>query len=282
MTRKLPLTFDARNVSRICSFNRLSALAGRVADSRLPRPVLSAAIKAYSSVFSVDMSESIRKEGEFETFADFFVRKLKPGSRPIARDPRGMVSPADGALHNYGAVTNGRIPQVKGVNYGIAELLGDLQAAQPYLDGTFATIYLSPSNYHRVHAPVAGEITGCRYIPGALYSVAPVSVNNLRNVFVTNERIAIHFSTRLGRVCAVMVGATIVGRVTLTFAGLSTNQGDPEQEITLPEPLKVKKGDEIGAFHLGSTVVLLMEGQWKPRLLTEGMPLRMGSAIFRK
>jgi len=282
MKRKLPFSVDARNATRIVTFNRASALAGKLADMKLPRPLLRAAIRAYSSFFNVNLAESRRQPAEFDSFGEFFARDLKEGLRPISGIAKGLVSPADGTLHNFGTVRSGMIPQVKGHDYSLAELLQDDEMAGRFQDGTYATIYLSPSDYHRVHSPISGKITCCRYIPGALFSVSPMWVNSVRNLFTTNERIPIYLKTRYGTVCVVMVGAAIVGRVTLNFSHLATNCFSREEEERFSPPVTMKRGEELGAFRMGSTVVLLMEGSWIPRMLAEGMPIRMGAPLFKK
>ena len=282
MKKKTPAGLDARKAARILTFNKPSALAGRLADMRLPRPVLRTLISAYSSWFGVDLSESRQQEGEFNTFGDFFARHLKAGQRPLNTSPRILTSPSDGTLHNFGSVdANGCIPQVKGHDYSVAELLQDEGRAADFLSGTYATIYLSPSNYHRVHAPASGTISYCRHIPGALYSVNRFFVSRMKNLFVTNERIPIYLDTEYGKVCVVMVGATIVGRVKLTFCDLETNRdGAGSVETGFSPPFTVEKGDDLGAFHLGSTVVLLTERTWKAHMLAEGMPIRMGAPLL--
>lgn len=274
--------FDAAKARRICSFNTTSEVAGRLADLPLPSPILKAAIAAYSRVFGVNLAESERTPGEFASFGDFFTRELKDGSRSVAPMPDGLVCPADGTLHNFGPVRDSLIPQVKGNDYAIADLIGETEAARRLANGTYATIYLSPANYHRVHSPAKGRITHCRYLPGALFSVQPLFVNFLRNVFVTNERIPIFIETRQGLVCLVMVAATIVGNITLGFSSLTTNRRAPQATETYEKPFAVDAGAELGMFRIGSTVVLLMEGDWQPYMLAEGMPVRMGAPLFRK
>lgn len=283
MGGRLPFLLDARQMRRIVSFNRTSRLAGKAADASLPAPLLRAIISAYAKAFRVNLDESRRSIEEFSSMGDFFTRELKPGLRPVAAGENLLTSPADGTIHNFGPVRNGCIPQVKGQDYSLANLLRDENMARQFEGGTYSTIYLSPKDYHRVHSPMAGEIISCRYIPGALYSVSPFVVNNLANVFTTNERIPIYLETPSGLMAVVMVGATIVGRVVLSFCDLTTNRANaPEEGRTLDPPLAVEKGDELGAFQLGSTVVLLMQGAWEPYQLAEQMPIRMGTPIFQK
>mgnify|MGYP002641970959 CR=1 FL=1 len=283
MSGRLPFILDAQKLRRIVSFNATSRLAGAAADTCLPAPFLKAVITAYAKAFRVNMEESMRSVEEFSSMGDFFTRELKPGLRPIASGEKLLTSPADGTIHNFGPIREGCIPQVKGQDYSVANLLQDEEMAQRFSGGTYSTIYLSPKDYHRVHSPAAGKVVSCRYIPGALYSVSPIVVNNLANVFTTNERIPIYLDTPHGLIAIVMVGATIVGRVRLSFCDLTTNRANASEEArTFDPPLNVTKGAELGAFQLGSTVVLLMQGNWEPHGLAEEMPIRMGMPIFSR
>ncbi len=283
MSRRLPFLLDARKVRRIVSFNATSRLAGMAADAPLPAPLLKAVITAYAKAFRVNLDEAQRSIEDFATMGDFFTRELKPGLRPVAGGEKLLASPADGKVHNFGPVRNGCIPQVKGQDYSLVNLLQDEEKAKQFEGGTYSTIYLSPKDYHRVHSPLPGKIVSCRYIPGALYSVSPFVVNNLANVFTTNERIPIYLDTPHGLMAVVMVGATIVGRVKLSFCDLTTNRANaPEESRVFDPPLEIEKGGELGAFQLGSTVVLLMQGKWEPYQLAEQMPIRMGAPIFER
>lgn len=283
MGGRLPFLLDASKLRRIVSFNKTSRLAGAAADTCLPAPLLKAVITTYAKAFGVNMEESLRTVEEFSSMGDFFTRELKPGRRPIAAAKNLLASPADGTIHNFGPISNGCIPQVKGQDYSVTNLLQDEAMAAQFDGGTYSTIYLSPKDYHRVHSPAAGKVLSCRYIPGALYSVSPFVVNNLANVFTTNERIPIYLDTPHGLIAVVMVGATIVGRVRLSFCDLSTNRPHaPEEDRTFDPPLTINKGAELGAFQLGSTVVLLMQGNWEPHGLAEEMPIRMGMPIFSR
>jgi len=283
MERKLPFKVDARKVRRVCSFNSTSALLGRFAEMRIPSPFLKPIIKAYCKHYEVNLDESRLGPEGFANFGDFFARELKPGARPVASANEILVSPADGVLSNYGPVDLGRIPQVKGHDYTVEDFLRDPEMAARFNGGTYATIYLSPKDYHRVHSPVAGRIVSARHIPGALYSVAPFFVNNFSNLFVTNERIPIYIETDRGLVCVVMVGATVVGKVKLNFSHLATNRRVNGDEKSRFDPaISVDKGGELGSFRIGSTVVMLMEGKWTPRLVAKNLRVKMGVPLFRK
>lgn len=280
MTERYPVTLDARKARHVLGFNRASALAGQLARTRLPAPALRAVIRSYAAFFKVDLDEMNNDLADFSSFDQFFVRELKPGLRPVEAKTNVMVSPSDGKLHNFGTIQGGRIPQVKGFDYSVADFLGNPAMAARFEGGTYATIYLSPRDYHRVHCPLDGSIAECRHIPGALYSVSPMFVKGMRFLFTTNERIPIYLDTEFGRVCIVMVGATVVGRITLSFSDLETNRANSHAVERFQPGLAIAKGDELGAFHLGSTVVILAEGQWKPKALSENLPVKMGMPLF--
>jgi phosphatidylserine decarboxylase len=263
------------------TFNRASALLGRLADASLPQPMLRAAIAAYSAWFRLDLSEVQRAPGQFRSFGDFFARELKPGMRPVDATQGTLVSPADGTLGTFGPVADGLITQVKGHDYRLADLIGDEDDARTLERGTFVTIYLSPRDYHRVHSPEKGRIAACRHLPGALYSVRPLFVRGLANLFTTNERMAIRLETAHGLLYVVMVAATVVGRVVLTFVDLETNSGDRrERARRFDRPIPIERGQELGAFQLGSTVVVIAGKGYRPHALAEGLPMRMGQPLL--
>lgn len=191
----------------------------------------------------------------------FFVRALKVGARPIASGHDEVCSPADGTVSQAGIINDEKIFQAKGHSFSLVELLGGSQErAQPFRDGHFATIYLSPSDYHRVHIPFTGTLKEMVHIPGKLLSVAPFLINSVPNLFANNERVASLFDTEIGPMAVILVGAINVGSIETVWAG----------EITPPRGLKVtdthyaantaitlQKGDELGRFNMGSTVILL-------------------------
>lgn len=241
----------------------LSKLAGLVARSEKPwlrDRLIARFIKAYD----VNMAEANRCEGEFRNFNDFFTRALKPGARPIADASTDVICPADGAISQIGTIEQGRIFQAKGQSYSAAELLGgDKALAAKFEGGNFATIYLSPSDYHRVHMPVAGTLDHTAYIPGDLFSVNTVTAENVPRLFSRNERLSCVFDTARGAVASVMVGAMIVASIETVWDGLvEPHRRQIEvkrfgQEGT--EAPAFAAGDEMGRFLLGSTVILLFE-----------------------
>jgi phosphatidylserine decarboxylase len=244
-------------------------------DQPLPSAVSRAVTNAYCRAYRVDLEDAVLPVGAFPSFDAFFTRNLKPGARTVSSD--ALVSPADGALSAQGVVDPGARIFVKGQPYDVGELVGDPRDAARYAGGEFAVVYLAPRDYHRVHAPVDGHITLVRGLPGDLYPVNSIGERHIPQLFVRNQRAAIVIDTPgLGRVTVVMVGAVIVGRITVTvLGGPDVSAG----VFPLDPPVAVKKGDEIGIFHLGSTAVLLLE----PGLaVARGTgPIRMGESLLR-
>lgn len=198
---------------------------------------------------------------DFATFNDFFVRELADGERSIDADPASIVSPADGKISITGTLQADSIVQAKGINYSLEELLAtDLDEARAYVGGRFATIYLAPYNYHRVHAPLAGELVNARYVPGDLFSVNEATVSKLNGLFRRNERLIMHFATAHGPAVVILVGALNVGSITTPWSGeIRPRKGGVVEELDLSRhPGSVEKGDLLGWFNMGSTVILLL------------------------
>jgi phosphatidylserine decarboxylase len=270
---------------RVLSNPALSRVVARLADLRLPGPLLRALVRLYVRAYRVDLAEAAEPLSAYPTFNAFFTRRLREGARPVSEGPGVVVSPSDSRLQSLGRVpADGRLDQIKGRSYGLAGLLGDAGEAVVFGGGVHATLYLSPSMYHRVHFPVDGRITSWRYLPGRLYPVNAMAVRNVEGLFTVNERVAVMIdSDDVGPVAVVLIGATNVGRITLSFAGLSTNAGAPPLHVRLEEPLPVRRGDELGAFNLGSTVVLLAgEPSLEPAGVREGDIVRVGQPLWRR
>lgn len=242
-------------------------------------------INAFIKQFDVNMSEAKRENAEdFHCFNDFFTRELKDGARELATGDNMILSPADGAISQLGPIENGRIFQAKGQDYSLIELLGgDSDRAAPFMGGEFATVYLSPKDYHRVHMPITGTLREMIYVPGDLFSVNQTTAENVPRLFARNERVVAIFDTELGQMAMVLVGAMIVAAVETIWHGLVT---PPKRELRVtsypsPEPITIEKGDEMGRFLLGSTVVLCFEKNkmhWQ-ETLEAGTPLRMGESL---
>lgn len=269
---------------------RITRALGHFTDARVPSVILDRVLNLYTRAYHVDLSEAVSPPGGYGTFNEFFTRKLRDGVRPIDPGADVIVSPADGRLDDVGPIDDAQTFSVKGQTYDAAGLLGSSSDAARFAGGEYAVVYLSPRDYHRVHAPLDGTITHVRHLPGTLYPVNAFGVRHVPRLFARNERVVIQMEhPTLGALALVMVGAMIVGRITLTLdAPPRPAFGGPVAErryqgATAP---KVSKGDELGAFQLGSTVVLLMErpgrDAWRlePDLL--GTPVRFGQALFRR
>jgi len=259
----------------------LSRLVG--VATRLPAPpaLHQAAAQIFARAYRVDLDEAEQPISGFRTFGDFFTRKLRPGSRPVAPGDAVVVSPVDGVVSECGLSTEGRLLQAKGMDYTLAALLADPERAEAFAGGAWATIYLAPRDYHRIHAPLGGTITGYAYVPGQFWPVNPSSVRTVPNLFAANERLVTFLSTPLGQVAVVKVGATCVGRIRATYDDVVTHRGDRASEKRYAAPMPVEKGGELGVFEMGSTVILCFEpGKVKfDALMQAGAVLRMGQAI---
>ena len=262
----------------------LSRCTGRLADLRFPGPLLRAAIRAYSRFYKVDWSEVAEPLEAFPTFNAFFTRRLRDGARPVAAGPC-VVSPSDSRLSAFGKIPgDGRLEQIKGRSYSVEALLGSPEDAALFREGVYATLYLSPSMYHRVHSPVDGRIRSWRYLRGRLFPVNEMAVRSVDGLFTQNERVAVFVETEeFGPVAVVLVGATNVGRITLGFTDLVTNVGRPAMRTEAPSPIPIARGAELGAFNLGSTVVLLVaNGALRPAGPSPGDLVRMGQALWQR
>lgn len=268
-------TFAAAQLIRALPRVRLSRAVGRLCERDLPSSVAKQLFSVYSRAYGVNMEEASPQPDGYPSFDAFFTRTLREGARSISSD--ALVSPADGLLSSLGRVDPGARLFVKGQPYEVSELTGDAADAPRYSGGEFAVIYLAPGDYHRVHAPVAGTIRFVRKIAGDLYPVNRIGERYVPQLFVRNSRVVFPIETPgFGRVTAIMVGAVIVGRITAT--GLDFPDV-PEGEHAFAEPRVIERGDEIGIFHLGSTVVLLLEpGLSVPRPVGK---IRYGESLLK-
>jgi phosphatidylserine decarboxylase len=229
---------------------------GKLCEKEFPAPVTDAASKIFARAFGVDLSEADPDQGPYSSFDAFFTRKLRTGARIVDDTP--VVSPADGRLVAAGPVTRSSSIVVKGREYDVAELCGSAAGASRYEGGEYAVVYLHPRDYHRVHSPVDGKIVEVRSMPGDLFPVNAIGERHVPRLFVRNQRVSILIeSEQLGTVDVIMVGATIVGRITTAALG---GESTPPGEYPVNPALTVRRGDELGTFHLGSTVVLLLPG----------------------
>ena len=236
--------------------HKLSRVIGKVAASENPL-VKNAVIAAFKAQYGIDMS--IAEQGnalKFKSFNEFFTRSLKDGARAIDADAGSIVSPADGAISQLGKIEAGDIFQAKGQSFSVEKLIADPQLAEPFKNGEFATVYLSPKDYHRVHMPFAGTLTETLYVPGELFSVNQTTAENIPGLFARNERMVCLFDTELGRMAVVLVGAMIVAGIET----VATGKVKPTGRLELNQHnLFLDKGAELGRFYLGSTAVILFE-----------------------
>lgn len=268
-------TFAAAQLLKLVPRVQLSRAVGKLCELQVPPGVSRVATKVYARAYGVNIGEAEPTTSAYRSFDEFFTRGLRPGARPLAQVP--IVSPSDGKIVAAGAVTDGQEIVVKGNNYEVSELCGSAEVGARYNGGEFMVVYLHPRDYHRVHSPVNGAIVSVRSMPGDLFPVNAIGEKYIPKLFVRNQRVAIGIeSPELGLVTAVMVGATIVGRISTTVLG---GDATPVGEHIIQPPVSVVQGDEIGVFHLGSTVVLLTEG--RGRLSYATGPVRYGESVVK-
>lgn len=242
-------------------------------------------VRRFVKAFDVNLDEvKLEVPGDFATFNDFFIRELKDGAREIDDDADAIISPVDGTVSVAGTIHGNTIFQAKGIDYTLEDLLAtDLDEAARYIDGQFATIYLAPYNYHRVHAPLAGELVAARYVPGDLFSVNEATVSALNGLFRRNERLIMHFRTAVGPAVLIFVGALNVGSISTPWTGevRPRKTGVVDVLDISGHPTTVEKGDLLGWFNMGSTVIVLLPAgacEWDDDL-EPGETLRMGEEI---
>ena len=233
-------------------------------------------VKAYQ----VDLSEANREQVEDYThFNDFFTRSLKPNARPIAKSD--IICPVDGAISQVGNINNAQILQAKGRDYSVDQLLGNDPRSAEFSAGFFTTIYLSPKDYHRIHMPYDARLVSMDYIPGDLFSVNQQTAQNVDNLFARNERVVCYFETEFGLCAFVLVGAIFVGSMQTVWHGqINPPYKKQVQHFNYQDQnITLKKGEELGRFNMGSTVILLMPNQDKQFNLKESEVVRMGQAL---
>lgn len=256
---------------------------GWLARQRAPRPGIALAKRVFVRATGVDLDEAAEPIEAYDCLESLFVRRLKAGARPIDRDPHSVVSPVDARVGACGTVEQGTLLQAKGRAYSLARLLDDEAMAARFEGGSYMTLYLSPRDYHRIHAPVAGAVAEAVLVPGSLMPVFDEAVAKVDELFARNERLTTYVDhADAGRVAVVKVGATLVGRITAAYdPDLATNQvGQLRRRISYSPARHLEKGGELGAFELGSTVVLVTE----PRrvvldTLAPGSSVRVGQRI---
>ena len=252
----------------------------------MPRFARAGLYGAFARRVGANLAEVEKPLGDYASLDDFFVRRLKPGARPVVADPDVVVSPCDGSIAESGIAGGGRMIQAKGIDYKLANLIPDADAAARFEGGAYVTIYLAPRDYHRVHFPADGMVNGFQHIPGALFPVNALAVRNIGGLFTLNERLVTFVDTSFGEIAVVMVAATGVGHMTVSYDAVETHaagKGRPGPRVRYSAGRRVDRGDDLGAFHLGSTVVLLFEpGRVKLGPLVLGQKVRMGELIARR
>lgn len=245
-------------------------------------------IRFFIRLFDVDMHTAIRqKPEEFKHFNDFFTRELINDARPIADST--IVSPVDGFISQFGKIHDNQLIQAKGHQYSLLDLLaGDKESAQHYADGEFSTLYLSPRNYHRIHMPIDGRLLKMTFVPGKLFAVNQHTSHVVKNLFARNERLIMHFDTELGPMALIMVGAIFVGSMETTWQGQITPDTDRSKRnwdySKEGKQIALNKGEEIGRFNMGSTVILLFPEQsiqWQASL-SQTQEIVMGQALAKE
>ncbi|SHO55788.1 archaetidylserine decarboxylase [Vibrio quintilis] len=263
----------------------LTRLTGKLASARAGF-LTTAAIRLFIKQYKVNMDEALHPDPDYyKTFNDFFVRELKPEARPVTSEPSILTYPADACVSQFGPIIDGKLIQAKGHTFSALELLGgDSGLAEKFTDGGFATLYLSPRDYHRVHMPCDGTLQQMIYIPGDLFSVNPLTAENVPNLFARNERLVCIFDTEFGPMAQVLVGATIVGSIEVTWAGTITPpRGNTIYRWTYPsdgeKAVVLQKGQEMGRFKLGSTVINLFakDAVHFDDMMSKDIPTRMGA-----
>lgn len=234
---------------------KISKVAGRLAASRHPW-VKRTFIRSFAKAYDVSLDEYERQSlNAYESFNDFFTRELQDNARIIDTSINGIVSPADGMISQLGQIHDHKLLQAKGRDYDIGQLLANSADGDYFADGSFATVYLAPSNYHRVHMPFDGTLIKTRYVPGTLFSVNNTTAANVPDLFARNERLVCLFDTAYGKAAVVMVGAMIVAGIETVATGKISRTDDIQEA---DHDMSFKKGDELGRFYLGSTAIVIL------------------------
>ena len=258
---------------------KISKVAGRLAASRHPW-VKRTFIRSFAKAYDVSLDEYERQSlNAYESFNDFFTRELQDDARAIDTTVNGIVSPADGMISQLGQIHEHKLLQAKGRDYDIGQLLADSADGDYFADGSFATVYLAPSNYHRVHMPFDGMLTKTRYVPGTLFSVNNTTAANVPDLFARNERLVCLFDTAYGKAAVIMVGAMIVAGIETVATGKIIRTDDIQEA---DHDMSFKKGDELGRFYLGSTAIVVLpkaaKTDWQDTM-KHGSTVQMGQLL---
>ncbi len=233
----------------------LSRMSMYVMDHRLSRHM----IKTFADKYNIAIDEAEKEIHQYQSLNEFFSRRLKTGSRPIDPDPKTIISPVDGFISQYGTIEDDTLIQAKGISYRLEDLLdNDERRVMQFRDGNYMTIYLSPQNYHRIHSPYSGQIEGFTYIPGTFFPVNEWGTGKVKGLFAKNERIVTYICTEAGAIAVIKVGAFLVGSVQLLYHRPFKRKGKRTYIYQKDLP-QLQKGDELGYFQFGSTVICLFE-----------------------
>ena len=275
------LTFATAQLLRVLPRARVGRALGRLADHTWHPHLGRAVVGLYSRAYNVELDDCTQIDG-WTSFDAFFTRGLRAGARPIDRDPRTIVCPADGLVDSMGPIDADQSYRIKGRPYRVEELVGDAAEAKRYVGGAGCVIYLSPRDYHRVHSPVDGHVVRVRSLPGEYFPVNSIGVAHVPNLFAINRRVAIVIDTPpdtgLGRVTVVMVAAIVVGRITVS--GIDARDV-PLGDRVFDPPRPIARGEEIGVFHLGSTAVVFLEKKAMDRWVAREGAVRFGQPLAR-
>lgn len=236
----------------------LSKYLGFLANLKLPSFILQPIIRLFMRFYNIPSQSIPQKISSYQTFNQFFTRTLIPDSRTWSKSQQDIISPVDGTILNYGDIKYDTLIQAKGIDFSLEKLL-PFKMSSHFINGTYCVIYLSPPDYHRIHSPIQGTIISSSYIPGTLYPVNSLGVNNIPQLFSRNERTVTYIKGKVGLVACVKVAATIVGSIKLTYKkDIQTNKLFAKQQHTsFEQAIPIKKGDQLGEFSFGSTVILL-------------------------
>lgn len=266
---------------RLLPKSALSTVVGKATRLPIPAGMHQAAMRAFARQYDVNLEEMEGAIEDYPTFGSFFTRKLKAGRRTIDLDPKVVASPVDAHVSQIGQIERGACLQAKGISFPVDKLLGDARRALDFEGGSFATLYLSPRDYHRFHAPLPGTITAYQYMPGEFWPVNKASVAIKDALFAINERLVTYLETPAGPCAYIAVGATCVSRIHMAYDELLTHEGKPAKAHTYPRPIPIGKGDELGMFEMGSTVIMLFgrgKVTWEPSLMADS-PVVLGQKI---
>jgi len=265
------------------------SVMGMVPKKRLSKTVRSLtkvrsqmAVRRFAARYGINLDEAEKPIEDYPCILDLFTRRLKPGVRPLDPDPKRMLSPVDGTYDARGDIEDGTLLQAKGREYSLAAMLADEDEAAHYEGGRYATLYLAPKDYHRIHSPISAKVTGYTYVPGELHPVNPAAVRHVDSLFAVNERLITHLvSDTFGKMALVMVGATNVGHMKLMYDDrVQTNMGASKiDKHVYEEPKYLERGDELGVFEMGSTVVLITEARVCLSDMPIKTPVKMGQSL---